>query len=1195
MTQDTNLKRITVANDDGDVYVESAGEYSEIVMKTQKVRVDGDVYCHGEDVGLKSRIDGLNATDAELKGVDAGLASRIDALNSTDDGLKTRLDALNATDDGLKSRIDGLDTKTTTLTPPKCMPPGGDKLRFDGTNWLCVCTENWSGPTCETPPSPPPSPSPPPPYVTPPPAPPNPPPSPPPNPLSPNERLRLAVKTCVTKSPVGDCVCDYDSPCGYVTDGRSIGAFDTSNVTDMRELFKDASLFNQDISGWDTSQVTSMDFMFQSSEEFNKPLDSWNVASVTSARYMFQEAGSFNQPINSWNVSAVNDFRGMFQSAGAFNGDVTNWNVSGAGSRTTCAQDEWGNENCQVGSLVYMFYYASNFNQDVRTWDVGGDVEVGNMFRETRFAQSFKCPNDGDGPPSACYVSSFTSDYALVQAVDACFEESFDGDCRCMNKCGEAGLPISKWNTTGIIYMQNLFYDRAFFNQDLNEWNTKSVIRMDDMFRNAVAFNGNLSSWTVSLVQDASNMFNGASTFSGDVSTWDVPSGMNVTDMFKDADAFNARFACSDVDDGPPNTCAERTYPSSLVHRLDFSEDRFVETTGSGVVASFTDVAGRATNLQVFGSPTYERRVHAGLNGIKFSSDGSYLSMTAVGGQEPEVFIVYRVFEYKDKGLILSHGGSTVASYGFGTYSQGGVGKVGVVRSSGASLASVDAATEKWHVANVYYGKNDGFVDVNDGSSTDTLNTQSKFNANALTKIQIGGSKFAGHDVSNVVGEVLVFDSKLSDADRASVRKRLMTKWDVPTPDRRWRWVSDGNVTAGSDAAANDQFGRSVSVSGDTMVVGAPYDDHSSTDSGSAYVFTRSSSGVWTQQQKLTASDAAVSDYFGTSVSVSGDTLVVGAPYDDNTGGNNGGSAYVFTRSSSGVWTQQENLKASDASSYDYFGTSVSISGDTVIVGAPYDDDNGKSSSGSAYVFIRSSSGVWSQQAKLTAEAESGEDDQFGRSVSVSGDTVVVGAPNDDNDGKIYSGSAYIFTRSSSNVWSLMKQLTPGLQDAGDNNKFGSSVSIDADVVVIGVPNHEEVRDQYNNVLYDHGSVFVYVRGSNGEWSREAKLFAKDASYYSNFGSSVSAAGDSIIVGSPQFDLAESRNDAGKAYLFRRSGTKWVPVSEHTLSSAKVSDNFGYAVAITKNYAVVAAPYVDKTNSSDVFVNTGAAYAFALA
>jgi len=121
------------------------------------------------------------------------------------------------------------------------------------------------------------------------------------------------------------------------------------------------------------------------------------------------------------------------------------------------------------------------------------------------------------------------------------------------------------------------------------------------------------------------------SKFSGDVSTWDVPSGMNVTNMFKDADAFNARFACDDVDNWPPNTCTEKAYPISLAHRLDFSESRFVETTSGGIVTSFTDVAGKATNARVFSSPTYERHVHAGLNGITFSSDGAYLSMIATG------------------------------------------------------------------------------------------------------------------------------------------------------------------------------------------------------------------------------------------------------------------------------------------------------------------------------------------------------------------------------------------------------------------------------------------------------------------------------------------------------------------------------------------------------------------------------------
>jgi len=526
VTQDTFLKRITVANDDGDVYVESVGEFSEIVLKTQKVRVDGDVYCHGGNVGISKRVDDVTTAND-------GLKSRIDALNATDAELK-------GVDDGLKSRIDGLDTKTTTLTPPKCMPPGGDKLRFDGTNWLCVCAENWSGPTCETPPSPPPSPSPPPPYVTPPPAPPNPPPSPPPNPLSPNERLRLAVTECLQQSSVGDCTCDNDLPCGYVTDGRSISAFDTSDVTDMRELFKDASSFNRDISGWDTSQVTSMDSMFLRAYGFNKPLVSWNTSAVTSMSSMFNQAIHFNQNLNSWNVQSVTNFREMFAHTQQFNGDITSWDVR------------------RATSMGYMFWNSA-FRRDIRAWNVGPNVEVSGMFLSAQFLKIFKCPGSDESAgyyaPSACYLKPLSTSYALARAVDACFVESFDGDCQCDDGCGEAVLPISKWNTTGIVYMHDLFYNRTYFNQPLKDWDTSRVIRMENMFRNSSAFNQNLSSWSVDLVQDAANMFNGASMFSGDVSTWNLPSGTPTTDMFKDADAYNERFSCGDADDGPPKSC----------------------------------------------------------------------------------------------------------------------------------------------------------------------------------------------------------------------------------------------------------------------------------------------------------------------------------------------------------------------------------------------------------------------------------------------------------------------------------------------------------------------------------------------------------------------------------------------------------------------------------------------------------------
>ena len=203
-------------------------------------------------------------------------------------------------------------------------------------------------------------------------------------------------------------------------------------------------------------------------------------------------------------------------------------------------------------------------------------------------------------------------------------------------------------------------------------------------------------------------------------------------------------------------------------------------------------------------------------------------------------------------------------------------------------------------------------------------------------------------------------------------------------------WAQQAKLTP-SDSTAVDSFGDSVSVYGDTAVIGAGDSD---SYKGSAYVFIRSG-GTWTQQAKLTASDGF--GRFGDSVSVYGDTAVIGAPYDNS----DKGSAYVFTRSG-GTWTQQANLTASDGVAYDVFGDSVSVYGDTTVIGA-YSDDGQK---GSAYVFNRSG-GIWMQQDKLTT-SDGTAGDSFGRSVSVYGDTAVIGAPIDDG----YKGSAYVFSLS---------------------------------------------------------------------------------------------------------------------------------------------------------------------------------------
>ena len=229
----------------------------------------------------------------------------------------------------------------------------------------------------------------------------------------------------------------------------------------------------------------------------------------------------------------------------------------------------------------------------------------------------------------------------------------------------------------------------------------------------------------------------------------------------------------------------------------------------------------------------------------------------------------------------------------------------------------------------------------------------------------------------------------------------------VFTRDGSGLWRQQAKLTA-SDAAEDDEFGRSVAISGDTVVIGACGNEVAGSDSGSAYVFTSDGSGSWTQQAKLTASDAASSDNVGYSVAVSGDTAVIGA-WGDAEGGSSSGSAYVFTRDGSGSWTQQAKLTASDAAAGDAFGRSVAVSGDTAVIGANWDDNPGLNS-GSVYVFTRGGIGSWAQQAKLPAPDDA-ENVWFGNSVAVNGGTAVIGAGWDLGIG--FSGSAHVFDLSS--------------------------------------------------------------------------------------------------------------------------------------------------------------------------------------
>ena len=253
-------------------------------------------------------------------------------------------------------------------------------------------------------------------------------------------------------------------------------------------------------------------------------------------------------------------------------------------------------------------------------------------------------------------------------------------------------------------------------------------------------------------------------------------------------------------------------------------------------------------------------------------------------------------------------------------------------------------------------------------------------------------------------------------------------------------WLEVAELTA-SDGTADDYFGYSVSLAGDLTLLGAFGDDGLS---GSAYVFERQGDGSWLEVDKLTASDGAADDWFGRSVSLSGDRALVGARYDDDLG-EDSGSAYVFERQRDGSWLETAKLTASDGDADDRLGTSVSLSGDRALVGANFDDDLGMSS-GSAYVFERQGDGSWPEVAKLTASDGTFED-FFGRSVSLLDDRALVGATSDDDMGE-GSGSAYVFLRQGDGSWIEIGKLTAS--DGDVNDFFGVSVSLSGDQALVG-------------------------------------------------------------------------------------------------------------------------------------------------
>jgi len=440
-----------------------------------------------------------------------------------------------------------------------------------------------------------------------------------------------------------------------------------------------------------------------------------------------------------------------------------------------------------------------------------------------------------------------------------------------------------------------------------------------------------------------------------------------------------------------------------------------------------------------------------------------------------------------------------------------------------------------------------------------------------------------------------------------SSREKSGTRWSSLPPNAQRAvqdvlrpvnadWTQQAELAA-SDAGAYDFFSGSLAFNGSTIVVGAP--QHSfgvfNTYQGAVYIFEQNSSGSWIQHEELTSSDGAAGDLFGSSVAISGSTVIVGAPGHTVGSNTHQGTAYVFVESG-GTWSQQAELTASDGEAFDSFGSSVAADGSIVMVGAPchpaasqYCDPVLGDGPGAAYVFVEVVTS-WIQQAELRA-SDGVVGDLFGASIAAEGSIMVIGAPchpvppglacNTVAGGS--PGAAYVFAESGG-TWSQQAELTAS--DGMVYDYFGGSVAVDASLstVAVGAPSHTVGSNRGQGAVY----LFIFsVVGST--WPQLAELTASDGAASDTFGARVAMDGSTAVVGAPNHTFGSNAHQ-GTAYIFGEENTNWSQQAELISSDGTTYADFGASVAISGSTVMVGAPCHSYSAGA---CGPGAAYAFA--
>lgn len=419
----------------------------------------------------------------------------------------------------------------------------------------------------------------------------------------------------------------------------------------------------------------------------------------------------------------------------------------------------------------------------------------------------------------------------------------------------------------------------------------------------------------------------------------------------------------------------------------------------------------------------------------------------------------------------------------------------------------------------------------------------------------------------------------------------------------------DGDVLyiKASNPDDNDWFGCALALSGNWLAIAAQNEsslavgidgdqtDDSGDDSGAVYLFLREASG-WVQRAYVKASNSEAGDSFGSVLAFSGHTLAVGSPHEDggaigvngeegNGKGGNQGAAYVFVEQD-GTWRQQAYVKATNTDAIDLFGTDVALSGDVLVVGAPWEDSaatdvdgdqksNAASASGAAYVYERSGQ-QWQPISYL--KASNGEaDDELGQAVAVSGDTIAVGAPGESsgdatepNDNSASrSGAVYVFQRVGASH-EQVAYLKASNADAGD--AFGSRLALASDTLVVGATGEGTLGGdgkKSNELRPNSGAAYVFERQS-GAWVQTAYLKAPSPAEDAYFGNALALEGDTLVVGALGDDSGELPL-SGTVYLYTRTPQGWQLRTTRKAPNAEIGDRYGSSVAISPTLLAVGA------------------------